>query len=337
MASWLGGLVQGGDGSSAKIALLLDRLRSASMIAERRDAVENLRELALANQSEMGQLGLPTLLQVLQAEPRDAEVTQSIVEILAHLVTVQEPPIGGVDGRSGGGGGVGGGGVGGPMPPGAAGAAVSKGGTSFDFLAAPLRNTDALLGEPANVELLLDLLQEREMWVRLNTIALLIHLKHNRGEKLEEVLLQCPVGMQRLVEVLTDSNEKIRNDMLLLLRLLTESSPNVRQVSERSGAQQNGASNPTWGGAMRGFECSEGHRDVGMHDFMIICYGYVPPGALPRKLDVRATGQEIRARWVVSGAWTLPSRRLLPWVRPVRAKAFFAATRSIESDSLFYL
>ena len=35
--------------------------------------------------------------------------------------------------------------------------------------------------------------------------------------------------MQRLVEVLTDSNEKIRNDMLLLLRLLTESNPDVRQ------------------------------------------------------------------------------------------------------------
>ena len=230
--SWFGELVAGGPaggGSSPTIALLLERLRSASMIAERRDAVESLKELAGENQGEVGRQGLATLMQVLQGEPRDPEVMQSIVEILVKLVEVKEPPGGAAGGPGGPGGGQGGGAGGGMGAPGTT-AGANPGQNSFDFLAAPLNNTDALLADVGNVELLLDMLQEREMWIRLETISLLIHLKHNRGEKLEEVLLKCPAGMQRLVEVLTDSNEKIRNDMLLLLRLLTESNPDVRQV-----------------------------------------------------------------------------------------------------------
>ena len=58
------------------------------------------------------------------------------------------------------------------------------------------------------------------MWVRYTCIDILMSLLELQQQKLESCIEQCPMGMTKLVDVLSDSREEVRNISLpLLLRL----------------------------------------------------------------------------------------------------------------------
>ena len=72
-----------------RIKLLLERFKTATLIVDRRDAMDNLRVLASANQKLVANLTFSDLMSTLKVE-RDEDLIQLTVETLVELVTIQE-------------------------------------------------------------------------------------------------------------------------------------------------------------------------------------------------------------------------------------------------------
>ena len=64
---------------------------------------------------------------------------------------------------------------------------------------------------------MLNLLEVQDMWIRLPTIQLLTLVLNSRGEELERAILACPAGMDKIMAVLEDRRDEIRNELLLML------------------------------------------------------------------------------------------------------------------------
>jgi hypothetical protein len=58
---------------------------------------------------------------------------------------------------------------------------------------------------------LLDILEEFDFYVRYTTIKLLATLVANRSKRIQECILTNPMGISRLVDLLDDKRDIIRN------------------------------------------------------------------------------------------------------------------------------
>lgn len=97
-----------------------------------------------------------------------------------------------------------------------------------------------------NVLLLLALLEEFDFYVRYHTVKLLTTLLANRPRQLQNAIMEQPVGISRLMDLLTDQREVIRNEVwrcilpvlclfmreqsLLLMVQLTKSNANIQKI-----------------------------------------------------------------------------------------------------------
>lgn len=64
-----------------------------------------------------------------------------------------------------------------------------------------------------NITTLLDLLEAREFYSRLYSLQLMSHISSARPERTQECIFTAPLGISRLVNVLTDAREPVRNGM----------------------------------------------------------------------------------------------------------------------------
>ncbi|KAJ8315913.1 hypothetical protein KUTeg_006547 [Tegillarca granosa] len=90
--------------------------------------------------------------------------------------------------------------------------------------------TEIFVKHHENVSLLLSLLEEYDFHVRWPTVKLLTILLTNRSKDLQECILVSPMGVSKLMDLLSDSREIIRNDALLLLIQLTKSNANIQKI-----------------------------------------------------------------------------------------------------------
>lgn len=65
--------------------------------------------------------------------------------------------------------------------------------------------------DPNNVSALLAILEETNFYVRFQTVELLGTLLHNRPDQLQDCVLAAPMGLSRLIDLLEDRREAIRN------------------------------------------------------------------------------------------------------------------------------
>lgn len=93
-----------------------------------------------------------------------------------------------------------------------------------------LQFTEIFIKRKENVSLLLDLLGEFDFKVRWPSIKLLIGLLRNKLKECQDCILAFPMGVSRLMDLLNDSREIIRNDALLLLVHLTRSNANIQKI-----------------------------------------------------------------------------------------------------------
>jgi hypothetical protein len=90
--------------------------------------------------------------------------------------------------------------------------------------------TEMFAKETSNIELIFDLLDEFDFKTRWSTLKLLNSLIQNQCERLQEMILQIPRGVSRLIDLLNDSREIIRNDTILLLNNLTKTNANIQKI-----------------------------------------------------------------------------------------------------------
>ncbi|EEC02728.1 vesicle docking protein P115, putative [Ixodes scapularis] len=90
--------------------------------------------------------------------------------------------------------------------------------------------TEIYIKKSENVTLLLDLMEEFEFKVRWPAVRLLTGLLIHRPKEVQECVLISPMGVSRLMDLLSDSREVIRNDALLLLSHLTKANANIQKI-----------------------------------------------------------------------------------------------------------
>jgi len=84
--------------------------------------------------------------------------------------------------------------------------------------------------------LILQLLEQRELFVRLGAVQLLIAVNRHRSRELQDAFLFNPTGMMQLMDMLGDSEEILRNEVMILLIDVASSNAEIQKIASFNGA-----------------------------------------------------------------------------------------------------
>ncbi|CAF4370025.1 unnamed protein product, partial [Adineta steineri] len=91
--------------------------------------------------------------------------------------------------------------------------------------------TELYIKNKEHVHAALDLIEETDFNLRRAAIKFVTVLLTNCTKILQDIILESgPMGVSKLVDLLQDEREVIRNDALLLLQILTQSNANIQKI-----------------------------------------------------------------------------------------------------------
>ncbi|CAG2105552.1 unnamed protein product [Medioppia subpectinata] len=188
---------------------LVERVESSTLLEDRRDACRALKSLSKTYRLEVGAQAMDALTYVLQNDSSDTEIMSYAIDTLNYVISgpvddMTENPV--------------------PTPTPMA---TTSGAASPDL---GVQFTEIFVKRKENVALLLELLAEYDFKVRWPSVKLLIGLLRNKLRDCQDCILSYPMGVSRLMDLLADSREVIRNDALLLLVHLTRSNANIQKI-----------------------------------------------------------------------------------------------------------
>uniref|UniRef100_A0A8C9XGF8 General vesicular transport factor p115 n=1 Tax=Sander lucioperca TaxID=283035 RepID=A0A8C9XGF8_SANLU len=175
----------------AGIQKLCDRVASSTLLEDRRDAVRALKSLSKKYRMEVGTQAMDHLINILQTDRSDSEILGYALDTLYNIICNDEEE-------------------------------------EQDDLGAQF--TEQFVQDPEHVTLLLALLEEFDFHVRWPGVKLLTALLKNQCVQVQGIILVSPMGVSRLMDLLADSREVIRNDGLLLLQQLTKSNAAIQKI-----------------------------------------------------------------------------------------------------------
>uniref|UniRef100_UPI00398F3890 general vesicular transport factor p115 isoform X3 n=1 Tax=Pristiophorus japonicus TaxID=55135 RepID=UPI00398F3890 len=203
----MGGQSAGPQPSGAEtVQKLCDRVASSTLLDDRRDAVRALKALSKKYRLEVGSQAMEHLVNVLQTDRADSEIIGYALDTLYNLISndVEEEE------------------------PADASEEENAQKPSFDELAGQF--TEIYIKHQENLTLLLSLLEEFDFHVRWPAVKLLTALLKNQGPQVQQIILVSPMGVSRMMDLLADSREVIRNDGLLLLQQLTKANAAIQKI-----------------------------------------------------------------------------------------------------------
>ncbi|XP_033942572.1 general vesicular transport factor p115 isoform X4 [Pseudochaenichthys georgianus] len=214
----MGGQAAGPQPSGAEtIQKLCDRVASSTLLEDRRDAVRALKSLSKKYRMEVGTQAMEHLINILQTDRSDSEILGYALDTLYNLICNDEEEE--QDAVT-------------PIPASGKHKNVSMPDEAMqkqsDDLGAQF--TEQFIQDPEHITLILSLLEEFDFHVRWPGVKLLTALLKNQGVQVQGIILVSPMGVSRLMDLLADSREVIRNDGLLLLQQLTKSNAAIQKI-----------------------------------------------------------------------------------------------------------
>uniref|UniRef100_A0A8C2IYT6 General vesicular transport factor p115 n=1 Tax=Cyprinus carpio TaxID=7962 RepID=A0A8C2IYT6_CYPCA len=178
------------------IQKLCDRVASSTLLEDRRDAVRALKSLSKKYRMEVGTMAMDHLVRILQTDRyvSNFEVKMAKNKFLCLSFSLLE----------------------------------ENQQKQEDDLGAQF--TEKFIQEPDNITLLLTLLEEFDFHVRWPGVKLLTALLKSQCAPVQGIILVSPMGVSRLMDLLADSREVIRNDGLLLLQQLTKGNTAIQKI-----------------------------------------------------------------------------------------------------------
>ncbi|KAI0428174.1 p115 like vesicle tethering protein [Xylaria sp. FL1042] len=174
------------------ITVLSGRLGSATLLEDRRAAILGLRSFAKDYPASVASGALRSLIGCLSTDGEDVDTVRVVLETLLMLFSPnQDSP------------------------------------EASEEIALWL--ADEFTQRQENITLLLDFLETTDFYSRLYSLQLLVAILSARTERTEECISSAPLGIPRLVAVLDDRRDAIRNEALTLLTYLTPSSLLIQQ------------------------------------------------------------------------------------------------------------
>ncbi|XP_072241047.1 general vesicular transport factor p115 isoform X3 [Leuresthes tenuis] len=214
----MGGQAAGPQPSGAEtIQKLCDRVASSTLLEDRRDAVRALKSLSKKYRMEVGTQAMDHLINILQTDRSDSEIVGYALDTLYNIICNDEEEE--QDAVS-------------PLPASGKNKNVSMPDENAQKQADDLgaQFTEKFIQDPEHITLLLTLLEEFDFHVRWPGVKLLTALLKSQGVQLQGIILVSPMGVSRLMDLLADSREVIRNDGLLLLQQLTKGNAAIQKI-----------------------------------------------------------------------------------------------------------
>ncbi|KAL1960865.1 hypothetical protein VTO42DRAFT_5848 [Malbranchea cinnamomea] len=175
------------------INTLSNRLQSATLLEDRRASILGLRSFAKEYPASVASGALRSLISSLRNDAEDVDTIKVVLETLLMLFSPDE-----------------------------------KSPEASEELALWL--ADEFTQRQDNITILLDLLDSKDFYSRLYSLQLISRVSAARPERTQECVFTAPLGISRLVSVLDDSREPVRNEALVLLIALTPSSHELQKV-----------------------------------------------------------------------------------------------------------
>ncbi|XP_065910290.1 general vesicular transport factor p115-like [Dysidea avara] len=195
MTSWFGSIMgsqadQQEPSGADTVEKLCNRVSSATLLADRRDALRALKSLSKTYRLEVGTHAMDIVINVLQTDRMDTEITGYALETLANVMSAETN---------------------------------SPEDLGVQFIEMFIKKQD-------NVALILNALEEFDFQIRRPAVKLLTALLTVKSGELQDTILVIPLGISRIMELLSDTREVIRNDGLLLLLQLTTSNSQIQKI-----------------------------------------------------------------------------------------------------------
>lgn len=175
------------------IAVLSSRLQNATLLEDRRSAILGLRSFSREYPASVASGALRGLIQSLSNDAEDVDTIKSVLETLLQLFNPD-----------------------------------SASPEASEELSTWLADEFTLRQE--NITMLLDLLERNDYHTRVNALQLLSSILSLRAERTEECIMTARLGITRLVAILDDTRDVIRDEGLGLLIYLTPSSTELQKV-----------------------------------------------------------------------------------------------------------
>ncbi|KAK1639603.1 p115 like vesicle tethering protein [Colletotrichum phormii] len=175
------------------ITVLSGRLSSATLLEDRRAAILGLRSFAKDFPASVASGALRSLIGSLSKDAEDVDTVKVVLETLLMLFSPNED-----------------------SPE------------ASEEIALWL--ADEFTQRQENITILLDFLDSTDFYSRLYSLQLLAAILSARTERTEECIFTAPLGISRLVAVLDDSREAVRNEAITLLTFLTPSSTDIQKL-----------------------------------------------------------------------------------------------------------
>ena len=154
--------------------------------------MRGIRALSKKYPREVGTLCLEVLIGAIQVDRTDAEIVGYAVESLWNVMDSQQSP-------------------------------------ELDASTA-VEMTKAFVKTAEHVTMILNLLEDFEFQVRRPATCLLTAMLKNCLSEVQEAVLVTPMGISRIMDLLSDSREVVRNDALLLLLQLTRTNRQIQKI-----------------------------------------------------------------------------------------------------------
>ncbi|PMD65288.1 uncharacterized protein K444DRAFT_607848 [Hyaloscypha bicolor E] len=174
------------------IQVLAGRLGTAQLLEDRRASIAGIRSLAKQYPASVASSALRGLIAGLSKDGEDVDTVKVTLETLLMLFNPDE-----------------------------------NSPEASEELA--LWIADEFTQRQENINLLLDFLDTNDFYSRLYSLQLLSAILSSRTERTEECIFTAPLGISRLVAVLNDKRDAIRNEGLSLLTYLTPSSTELQK------------------------------------------------------------------------------------------------------------
>lgn len=178
---------------------LVERVTSSTLLEDRRDACRALKALSRKYRVEVGAQGMDALRQVLELDRTDCEIIGYCLDTLCNITSSET---------------------------------FEEEQESHPQLSVNVGEqfTEMFIKNPSTVTLVLSLMEEYDFRVRWPAVKLLTNLLENKQKEIQEIILVSPLGVSKLMDLLGDSREVIRNDALLLLIQLTKGHANIQKI-----------------------------------------------------------------------------------------------------------
>ncbi|OQV22390.1 General vesicular transport factor p115 [Hypsibius exemplaris] len=194
---------EGGERNGTQaVESLIHRIESVTLVADRRDGLRALKDLAKENRVIVATRGMDILLSILEQDRSDQEMVAVVLDILCIIMSDSE-----VLER-----------------------ANSKTAEKPDNDSLGAQFTEIFLKKSDHLALLLEFVKEFQFQIRWPAVRLMCTMAYNSPKAVQNTLLSVGGGISNIMDVLTDNREIIRNDGVLLLYFITKNDPSLQKI-----------------------------------------------------------------------------------------------------------